>query len=247
MVPSIDGRSRAPAHLRYIDGIVKEHSCDARVTRQSHGRGPRPTLPRWCSVSYAEAVRRRTACLALWPGWPPLRSPRRSSLGAGPRCCSTGTRCAAPRRRDWPTRSESPSFARRRRQALPVDGRQARGAAARFRRRDARRRQAARSSRRSTAKAGWTSTSGIMRRVVDPVLEKGRLPNSLIVEVGRSGLDHYLALMLAFLGRRVLGQYDPQLMGVESIDERRPVPGRDQRRGMGPRRPSFRRRTCGAG
>jgi len=66
---------------------------------------------------------------------------------------------------------------------------------------------------------GWLDLNlGIMRRVVDPVLETGRLPNSLIVDVGRSGLDHYLALMLAFLGRRVLGQYDPQLMGVESID-----------------------------
>jgi coenzyme F420 biosynthesis associated uncharacterized protein len=67
---------------------------------------------------------------------------------------------------------------------------------------------------------GWLDLNlGIMRRVVDPVLETGRLPNSLIVEVGRTGLDHYLALMLAFLGRRVLGQYDPQLMDVESINE----------------------------
>ena len=67
---------------------------------------------------------------------------------------------------------------------------------------------------------GWLELNlGIMRRVVDPVLEQGRLPNSLIVEFGRTGLDHYMALMLAFLGRRVLGQYDPQLMGVEPIDE----------------------------
>src|SRR5258706_8154056 len=67
---------------------------------------------------------------------------------------------------------------------------------------------------------GWLDLNlGIMRRVVDPVLETGRIPNSLIVEVGRTGLDHYMALMLAFLGRRVLGQYDPQLMGVESIDD----------------------------
>jgi coenzyme F420 biosynthesis associated uncharacterized protein len=66
---------------------------------------------------------------------------------------------------------------------------------------------------------GWLDLNlGIMRRVVDPVLEKGRLPNSLIVEFGRTGLDHYMALMLAFLGRRVLGQYDPQLMGVEPVD-----------------------------
>ena len=66
---------------------------------------------------------------------------------------------------------------------------------------------------------GWLDLNlGILRRVVDPVLEKGRLPNSLIVEFGRTGLDHYMALMLAFLGRRVLGQYDPQLMGVEPVD-----------------------------
>ena len=54
-----------------------------------------------------------------------------------------------------------------------------------------------------------------MRRVIDPVLEKGRLPNSLIVEFGRAGLDNYMGFLLGFLGRRVLGQYDPQLLGVE--------------------------------
>jgi coenzyme F420 biosynthesis associated uncharacterized protein len=66
---------------------------------------------------------------------------------------------------------------------------------------------------------GWLDLNlVILRRAVDPVLEKGRLPNSLMLEIGRSGLDHYLALMLAFLGRRVLGQYDPQLLGVEPVD-----------------------------
>ena len=67
---------------------------------------------------------------------------------------------------------------------------------------------------------GWLDLNlGIIRRVVDPVLEKGRLPNSLMLEFGRTGLDHYMAFMLAFLGRRVLGQYDPQLLGVEPIDD----------------------------
>src|SRR5207247_7399096 len=66
---------------------------------------------------------------------------------------------------------------------------------------------------------GWLDLNlGIVRRVVDPVLEKGRVPNSLMVEFGRAGLDQYMAFMLAFLGRRVLGQYDPQLLGVEPID-----------------------------
>jgi coenzyme F420 biosynthesis associated uncharacterized protein len=68
-------------------------------------------------------------------------------------------------------------------------------------------------------RAGWLDLNlGIMRRVVDPVLEKGRLPNSLMVDFGRAGLDNYMGFLLGFLGRRVLGQYDPQLLGVESID-----------------------------
>jgi coenzyme F420 biosynthesis associated uncharacterized protein len=67
-------------------------------------------------------------------------------------------------------------------------------------------------------RTGWLDLNlGIIRRMVDPVLEKGRVPNSLMVELGRTGLDHYMAFLLAFLGRRVLGQYDPQLMGVEPV------------------------------
>jgi len=66
---------------------------------------------------------------------------------------------------------------------------------------------------------GWLDLNlAIMRRVIDPLLEQGRVPSSLMVDFGRAGLDHYLAFMLAFLGRRVLGQYDPQLLGVEAID-----------------------------
>jgi coenzyme F420 biosynthesis associated uncharacterized protein len=65
---------------------------------------------------------------------------------------------------------------------------------------------------------GWLELNlGILRRVVDPILEKGRLPNSLMVEAGRAGLNHYVAFLLAFLGRRVLGQYDPQLPGAEPL------------------------------
>jgi coenzyme F420 biosynthesis associated uncharacterized protein len=75
---------------------------------------------------------------------------------------------------------------------------------------------------------GWLDLNvGIMRRVVDPVLEKGRLPNSFMVEVGRTGLDHYMAFMLAFLGRRVLGQYDPQLLGIEPIGPIEPIQPKD--------------------
>jgi coenzyme F420 biosynthesis associated uncharacterized protein len=65
---------------------------------------------------------------------------------------------------------------------------------------------------------GWLDLNlEILRRVVDPVLETGRMPNSLIVEVGRMGVDRYVGYMLGFLGRRVLGQYDPQLFGAEPI------------------------------
>ena len=65
---------------------------------------------------------------------------------------------------------------------------------------------------------GWIELNlTILRRVVDPVLEAGRMPNSLMVEVGRTGVNRYVGYMLAFLGRRVLGQYDPQLLGAEPI------------------------------
>ena len=67
-------------------------------------------------------------------------------------------------------------------------------------------------------RVGWLDLNlGILRRAIDPVLETGRVPNSLMVEVGRAGVDHYVAFMLAFIGRRVLGQYDPQLLGAEPI------------------------------
>jgi coenzyme F420 biosynthesis associated uncharacterized protein len=63
---------------------------------------------------------------------------------------------------------------------------------------------------------GWLDLNlDIFRRVVDPVIESGRMPNSLIVEAGRAGVNRYVGYMLAFLGRRVLGQYDPQLLGAE--------------------------------
>ncbi|GAC1668850.1 MAG: zinc-dependent metalloprotease [Candidatus Dormibacteraceae bacterium] len=67
-------------------------------------------------------------------------------------------------------------------------------------------------------RAGWLDLNlAILRRVVDPVLETGRVPNSLLVEVGRAGVDSYVAFMLSFIGRRVLGQYDPQLLGAEPV------------------------------
>ncbi len=65
---------------------------------------------------------------------------------------------------------------------------------------------------------GWLDLNlKILRRVIDPVLDAGRVPNSLIADVGRAGLDRYVGFMLGFLGRRVLGQYDPQLLGAEPV------------------------------
>jgi coenzyme F420 biosynthesis associated uncharacterized protein len=67
-------------------------------------------------------------------------------------------------------------------------------------------------------RVGWLDLNlEIFRRAVDPVLEAGRMPNSLLVEVGRAGVDRYLGYLLAFLGTRVLGQYDPQLLGAEPM------------------------------
>src|SRR5579859_6435596 len=67
-------------------------------------------------------------------------------------------------------------------------------------------------------RSGWLDVNlSILRRVVDPILEKGRMPNSLMVDAGRAGLNHYVAFLLSFLGRRVLGQYDPQLLGTEPM------------------------------
>lgn len=67
-------------------------------------------------------------------------------------------------------------------------------------------------------RAAWLEVNlSILRRVVDPILENGRLPNSLLMEAGRAGLSRYVAFLLAFLGRRVLGQYDPQLLGTEPM------------------------------
>jgi coenzyme F420 biosynthesis associated uncharacterized protein len=65
---------------------------------------------------------------------------------------------------------------------------------------------------------GWLDLNlGILRRAIDPVLEAGKVPNSLIVEVGRAGVNRYVGYMLAFLGQRVLGQYDPQLLAAEPM------------------------------
>jgi len=64
---------------------------------------------------------------------------------------------------------------------------------------------------------GWVDLNvGILRDALEPLaVAQERLPNSRVLELGRAGLDRYVGLILGFLSRRVLGQYDPQLLGHE--------------------------------
>jgi coenzyme F420 biosynthesis associated uncharacterized protein len=64
---------------------------------------------------------------------------------------------------------------------------------------------------------GWVDLNvGILRDALDPIVElEDRLPNTRFLEFGRGILDRYIGLILGFLSRRVLGQYDPQLLGHE--------------------------------
>jgi len=67
-------------------------------------------------------------------------------------------------------------------------------------------------------RAGWLELNvDILRRVMEPLAAVTRMPGSWLAMAGRAGLNRYVALMLAFLGRRVLGQFDPQLLGREPI------------------------------
>jgi coenzyme F420 biosynthesis associated uncharacterized protein len=64
---------------------------------------------------------------------------------------------------------------------------------------------------------GWVDLNvGIMRDALEPLAAaQDKLPNSRMLEFGRAGLDRYVGLIFGFLSRRVLGQYDPQLLGHE--------------------------------
>src|SRR5438874_11896216 len=70
------------------------------------------------------------------------------------------------------------------------------------------------------SRLGWLDLNiGILREAMDPLLESARIPNSHLITVSRAGVDRYVALLLSFLGRRVLGQFDPQLMGREPVTD----------------------------
>ena len=67
-------------------------------------------------------------------------------------------------------------------------------------------------------RAGWLELNvGILRRVMEPLAAVTRVPESWLAVAGRAGLNRYVALMLVYLGRRVLGQFDPQLLGREPV------------------------------
>jgi coenzyme F420 biosynthesis associated uncharacterized protein len=68
---------------------------------------------------------------------------------------------------------------------------------------------------------GWVDLNvGIMRDALEPIAAvEDRLPNSRMLEFGRGVLDRYVGLILGFLSQRVLGQYDPQLLGHEPAGE----------------------------
>ena len=59
----------------------------------------------------------------------------------------------------------------------------------------------------------------IFRQMFEPLETLQRLiPGSLILSFGQRGITRYLGLMLGLLARRVLGQYDPALLGREPVE-----------------------------
>src|SRR5256712_9662417 len=59
----------------------------------------------------------------------------------------------------------------------------------------------------------------IFRQMFEPLEGLQRLiPGSLLLSFGQKGLTRYLGLMLGLLARRVLGQYDPALLGREPVE-----------------------------
>ena len=65
---------------------------------------------------------------------------------------------------------------------------------------------------------GWIDLNvGIISRVIEPLLEANPMQSSLLLDLGRAGIDRYIAILLDFLSRRVLGQFDPNLLGREPV------------------------------
>src|SRR5438128_10411479 len=59
----------------------------------------------------------------------------------------------------------------------------------------------------------------IFRQMFEPLEHLQQLiPGSLILSFGQKGISRYLGLLLGLLARRVLGQYDPALLGREPVE-----------------------------
>jgi coenzyme F420 biosynthesis associated uncharacterized protein len=61
---------------------------------------------------------------------------------------------------------------------------------------------------------GWIEVNlELFKSLVEPVLKLQEMVSaSLLTDLGRTGISEYMGVMLGFLSRRVLGQYDPVLM-----------------------------------
>lgn len=67
-------------------------------------------------------------------------------------------------------------------------------------------------------RARWLDVNvGAMRRMMEPLLSSTQVPGSWLTQAGQAGLNRYVAMMLVFLSGRVLGQFDPQLLGREPM------------------------------
>jgi coenzyme F420 biosynthesis associated uncharacterized protein len=65
---------------------------------------------------------------------------------------------------------------------------------------------------------GWLDVNiGIMSKVMAPVVRASSFERTRLTALGKAGVNRYAAFLLAFLGRRVLGQFDPQLRGVGDL------------------------------
>ena len=59
----------------------------------------------------------------------------------------------------------------------------------------------------------------IFRQMFEPLERlQEMIPGSLILQFGQKGVSRYLGLVLGLLARRVLGQYDPALLGREPVE-----------------------------
>jgi coenzyme F420 biosynthesis associated uncharacterized protein len=57
----------------------------------------------------------------------------------------------------------------------------------------------------------------IMSKMMAPVVKASSFERTRLTMLGKAGINRYTAFLLSFLGRRVLGQFDPQLRGVGSL------------------------------